>query len=56
MMVIVGNKTDLYEAEEVKEEEARDYDKSINSKFKLFSAKEDSEFDRFLIDDYLNLE
>ena len=59
MMVIVWNKTDLYEAEEVKEEEARDYAKSINSKFKLFSAKEDSEFDRFLeelIDDYLNLE
>ena len=56
MMVIVGNKTDLYEAEEVKEEEARDYAKSINSKFKLFSAKEDFGFGGFLYDligDYL---
>ena len=59
MMVIVGNKIDSFETEEVKEEEVEDYAKSINSKFKLFSAKEDSEFDRFLeelIDDYLNLE
>ena len=55
MMVILGNKIDLYEAEEVKEEKARDCAKSRNSKFKLFSAKTDSEFDKFfeeLIEDY----
>ena len=55
-MVIFGNKIDLFEAEEVKEEDAEEYAKSINSKFKLLSAKTDSAFDRFLeelIEDYL---
>ena len=59
MMVILGNKIDLFEATEVKEEEAEDYAKSINAKFKLFSAKKDSDYDRFLeelIKDYLKYE
>ena len=37
---IVGNKTDLFDFEQVDEEEARDYAKSKRSCFKLVSAKE----------------
>lgn len=40
MKVILGNKIDLYEKEEVRKEEVEDYAKSINSKFKYISAKE----------------
>ena len=53
---IVGNKADLDE-EEVDENEAREFAKSINSKFKMTSAKKDSKgFIRLLnelLDDYL---
>ena len=59
MMVIVGNKIDSFETEEVKEEEVEDYAKSINSKFKRFSAKTDFAFNIFLeklIGDYLKLQ
>ena len=37
--VLVGNKADLYEEEAVKEEEAKEYAKSINAEFYLTSAK-----------------
>lgn len=36
---IVGNKSDMYESEEVEEEEARKYAQEINSPFFLVSAK-----------------
>lgn len=38
---IAGNKKDLYEEEEVKEEEGRNFAASKNAKFKLVSAKDD---------------
>ena len=38
-MVILGNKEDLYEDQEVEEKEAADYAKSIDAKFKLISAR-----------------
>ena len=39
IIFLVGNKSDLYEQEEVNEEEAREYAKEINSLFKLVSAQ-----------------
>ena len=57
MMVILGNKSDLYEAEEVNEEEAIEYAKSIKSKFKIVSAKNGFGLNNFieeLIKDYPN--
>ena len=57
MMVILGNKSDLYEAEEVNEEEAIEYAKSIKSKFKIVSAKNGFGLNKFieeLIKDYPN--
>ena len=39
IIVIVGNKTDLYLKEEVNEEEAKNFSKSINALFKLTSAQ-----------------
>ena len=58
MMVILGNKSDLYDAEEIKEEEAREYAESIKSKFKIVSAKNGMGLNNFieeLIKDYSNL-
>ena len=58
MMVILGNKSDLYEAEEVNEEEAIEYAKSIKSKFKIVSAQDGCGLNNFieeLIKDYSNL-
>ena len=57
MMVILGNKSDLYDAEEVNEEEAIEYAKSIKSKFKIVSAKDGCGLNNFieeLIKDYPN--
>ena len=42
---LVGNKSDLYEKEEVNEEEARQYAESINALFQLTSAKSNSGID-----------
>jgi small GTP-binding protein len=39
VLAVVGNKTDLYEKEEVNEEEARQYAESIGAEFQLVSAK-----------------
>ena len=55
---VVGNKTDLFLQEKVKESEGRDFAKSINAKFLSISAKEDSpeKFINFLeelLKDYL---
>ena len=36
---LVGNKADLFEQEQVKEEEAKEYASSINAEFYLTSAK-----------------
>ena len=48
---IVGNKNDLYLKCEVKEEEAKNFAKNINSQLKLVSAKEDPQsFVDFLIE------
>jgi len=58
VMVILGNKSDLYDAEEIKEEEAREYAESIKSKFKIVSAKNGMGLNNFieeLIKDYSNL-
>ena len=57
MIVILGNKSDLYIEEEVREEEATVYAKSVNAKLKIVSAKESFQVDKFfeeLIGDYLN--
>ena len=46
---VVGNKQDLYLKEKVTEEEANNYAKTLNAKFKLTSAKKDPEgFSLFL--------
>ena len=39
VVAIVGNKSDCYENEEVKEDEAKEYAKSINANYFLVSAK-----------------
>ena len=39
VLAVVGNKSDMFEKEEVKEEEARAYAKQINASFMLVSAK-----------------
>ncbi len=55
---VVGNKQDLYQKEEVSEEDGENYARSIKAKFKLTSAKEDPEgFNNFLkelLTDYIN--
>ena len=59
MIFILGNKADLYDEEEVREDDAGKYAKSINSKFKLVSVKQGIQVDNFLeelIEDYLNSE
>ena len=38
MIYLIGNKSDLYESEDVKEDTAREYAKSINARFALTSA------------------
>ena len=46
---VAGNKKDFYIKEEVCEEEGENYDKAINAKFILSSAKGDPEgFNSFL--------
>ena len=37
---VVGNKIDLFQKEEIKEKEAREYAKSINAGFHLISCKD----------------
>ena len=44
-MAVVGNKCDLYEKEEVKENEARDFAKQIGATFMLVSAKSGDNID-----------
>ena len=39
VVAVIGNKSDRYEEEEVKEEEAKEFAEKINSKFMLVSAK-----------------
>ena len=55
---IVGNKMDLYENEEVKDNELEEYAKKIGAKYLLTSAKTDSEsigiFIGELLNDYLS--
>ena len=57
MIFILGNKSDLYERQEVGViDDGEDYAESINSKFKLVSAKDGFPVDNFLeelIEDYL---
>ena len=54
---IVGNKTDLYLNEEVKESEASEYAESLGMKFKTVSAKSEPggfvQYLNELFDDYL---
>ena len=50
---IVGNKTDLFEKEEVREEEAKDYANSIRAKYLFTSAKEDPKKFDFFIEELL---
>ena len=55
MIYILGNKSDLYEKEEIREEDASEYAKSINAKLKIVSAKNGFQIDNFLkelIEDY----
>ena len=57
MFGVVGNKSDLYHNEKVKEEEGEEYSNSIEAKFLLTSAKNDhksfSNFIEELVDDYI---
>jgi small GTP-binding protein len=56
---VVGNKSDCYENEEVKEEEAREFAKKINSPFFLCSAKNGEGVDlifKSLVEEYLGPE
>ena len=54
---LVGNKSDLYMKEKVKEIEGQNYAKTIDAKFRLVSAKVDpkgfEDFLKELLDDYL---
>ena len=54
---VVGNKSDLYMKEQVKEKEGKNYADSIGAKFRLVSAKNDPHgFVNFLselLDDFL---
>ena len=55
MILIFGNKSDLYDEEEIREEDVSEYAKSINAKLKIVSAKNGSQIDNFLkelIEDY----
>jgi len=47
---IAGNKSDLYEREQVSEKEAREYAKSINAVFGLTSAQNNTGIDQLLED------
>ena len=47
---IAGNKSDLYDNEEVSEKEAREFAKSIDAIFWLISAKNDSGIDKLFED------
>ena len=47
---IAGNKSDLYDNEEVSEKEAREFAKSIDAIFGLISAKNDSGIDKLFED------
>ena len=50
---VVGNKNDLFLNKQVNEEEAQNYAKSINAKFKIVSAKEQSELFNDLLQEML---
>ena len=47
IFAVAGNKSDLYEEEEVTEEEAKEYSNYINASFKLVSAKDNSSINEF---------
>ena len=47
---IAGNKSDLYDNEEVSEKEAREFAKSIDAIFGLISAKNNSGIDKLFED------
>ena len=50
ILVLVSNKSDLYEEEQVNEEEARNYAKEINAFFALTSAKDTSGINNLFLD------
>ena len=55
MILIFGNKSDLYDEEEIREEDVSEYAKSINAKLKIVTAKAGClglNFLEELIDDY----
>ena len=43
-LILVANKAELYENEEIREEDAKKFAKIINAKFALVSAKEDDNY------------
>ena len=56
IIILIGNKSDLYDKEEVDENEAREYAKKIGAKFILTSAKNDSginELFKYVAEEYL---
>ena len=59
IIAMVGNKSDLFLEEQIKEEEAKEFAREHGIKFKLVSAKEDPdgfiEFLEELLDEYLRL-
>ena len=59
IIAMVGNKSDLFLEEQIKEEEAKEFARENGIKFKLVSAKEDPdgfiEFLEELLDEYLRL-
>ena len=59
VLAVVGNKSDCYEREEVKEEDAKEFAKSINATFMLTSAKNGDNIDLLfetLVREYLGPE
>ena len=49
ILAVVGNKSDLFDKEKVKEDKAREYAKEINGYFFLTSAKEDVGIDNLFM-------
>ena len=54
ILAVVGNKSDLYEVEQVSEEEGREYAKEINAMYMLVSAKNGDNI-KNLFNDVVNL-
>ena len=50
LFYLIGNKADLYDQEEVSEQEAREYAKNNNMRFFLISCKEKTGIKEFLDD------